>query len=89
MTTNEKRRQVLEGAEKLADSLLEQNPDITGMVRATHLTIGEIALVFEERLRKMIPVPLEVGSYHAGQAAHRVRSDRIHAQVAEIQAAGV
>jgi hypothetical protein len=86
LTAEEKRRQVLETVGEVAAGLVKADPDITRMVHETHLTIGEMALVFEERLRKEIPQLLEDSGYHAGQAAHQVRSERIHAQVAEMAA---
>lgn len=85
LTVDEKREQVLENIRELAEGLVREDPDIIKMVSQTHIRIGELALVFEETLRKIIPLPLEDG-YEAGQAAHKVRSEKMHAHVAEMAA---
>jgi hypothetical protein len=48
------------------------------------ITIGEMALVFEEALRKEIPVPVDEPG-HVGQAAHKARNEKIQAQVDQWQ----
>lgn len=49
------------------------------------VTISEIVLHFELKLRSIIPVPVDEPGAHAGQAGHVTRSKRIQAQVAEMQ----
>ena len=48
-------------------------------------SIGEIALRFEQKLRELIPVPVDEPGAHVGQAGHVVRAKRIHAQVEQMQ----
>jgi hypothetical protein len=49
------------------------------------VSISEIVLYFELKLRSIIPVPVDEPGSHVGQAGHTVRSKRIQAQVAEME----
>jgi hypothetical protein len=84
MTYDEQRDVILKAARELAARLIVEHPDITSMVVTGHLTIGETALNFEEELRDLIEAP--VPGYDVSQAAHAVKSKRMHAQVARIAA---
>lgn len=84
MTYDEQRNVILRAVRELAARLIVEHPDITSMVVTGHLTIGETALNFEEELRELIEAP--VPGYDTGQAAHVVKTRRLHAQVAQIAA---
>lgn len=88
-TTMSRRELILTTIEDLVEDFLgsdrkedEDLPrgEIEQAVACWDVTIGEIALRFEEKLREMIPVPVDE-SGQVGQAAHRVRAERMHVQV--------
>lgn len=88
------RELILMTIEDLAEDFLAGDRDndeelpggaIQAAVLAWDVTIGEIALRFEQKLREMIPVPVQEPGTHVGQAGHIVRARRIQAEVAEMK----
>jgi len=84
---------ILQTVEDLAEDFLRKDREIdvelpAGAIEAAVLrwdvTIGEIALRFEEKLRELIPVPVDEPGAHTGQAGHVVRSRRIHDEVGKL-----